>query len=165
MALWHDSRFTAARTFQSLCFDSDISSNTNNISVRLQEVFEKSHPHTVWIELISVFSDISMKHWTHLIMQRRHSLLLSCDWVRSGDVWWSTRRPERVREMPTHHRATCVSPNISCPRNACSAKTKTNRSSSSWHKTPKYTVTSRRIKLKTSIRSVSIIKRFAQFQD
>lgn len=39
-------------------------------------------------------------------------------WASRGADLCSTRSPERVREIPTHHSTAWVSPNMSCPKNA-----------------------------------------------
>jgi len=37
-----------------------------------------------------------------------------------GETLCRTNRPEKVREIPTHHSVICGSPKISWPRKACS---------------------------------------------
>lgn len=55
-----------------------------------------------------------------------HSFLTTASWWPScGDTRCSTRRPERVSEIPTHHSVIWASPKISCPRKACREKRKT----------------------------------------
>lgn len=55
--------------------------------------------------------------------QAHHSFLTAAFWWPScGDTLCSTRRPERVSEIPTHHSVIWASPKISCPRKACGAK-------------------------------------------
>lgn len=54
-----------------------------------------------------------------------HSFLRTAFWWPScGDTLCSTRRPERVSEMPTHHSVIWASPKISCPRKACRKREK-----------------------------------------
>lgn len=62
-----------------------------------------------------------------------YSFLATAFWCPScGDTLCSTRRPERVSEIPTHHSVIWASPKISCPRKAC-------KEPKGWNTTMKFT--------------------------